>query len=274
MDVSQVKMPFAISNQTGHIIGIAEVERGGDCDCRCLSCGTLVTARQGSSNQWHFGHRTCEVSTSNECRFSPVTALALIIRQELPQLVQFDLDEWTFSDTLWELEVIKHGFHCDAYAKDAETGISVLVEIPFADGKMNDVDQIPEEIDLVLRVDTHLMANALYVNKPKDKVYRADEVFCLLLEHWGKWVSMERWPEQKSDNIAPEEVTDKYEAIDRDEGITASHPLQSSTKLCIYCDVEPGFHAKGLLCRTCVRRYVGPRFNSISEMASHYKKLK
>lgn len=271
MDVSQVKMPFAISNQTGQIIGIAEVERGDDCDCRCLSCDTLVTARQGDSNQWHFGHRTSEIGTSNECRFSPVTALALIIRQELPQLSLFDLDDWVFSDTLWELDVIKHGVRCDAYAKDAKTGISVLVEIPFADGKMNDVDQIPVEIDLVLRIDTHSMANTLYVNKPKDKVYNAAEVFCLLLDQWGEWVSMKRWPEKKSDNIVFEEVADECETLD--ECITTSHPPQRETKSCICCDVEFGFYANGLLCRACVKRYVGPCFNSISDMASHYKKL-
>lgn len=118
---------------------------------------------------------------------SPVTALALIVHQELHQLRQFDLDDWTFTDAEWAINSLQHGSQCDA-----ETNVSVLMEIPFANTKVNDIESIPDEIDIVLRIDTHRMAHTLYQNQSKHKPYSSNEVFCSLLEYWEEWVSMER----------------------------------------------------------------------------------
>ncbi|CCN86022.1 hypothetical protein VIBNIWn13_p0177 [Vibrio nigripulchritudo Wn13] len=263
-------MPFAVSNQTGQVVGIGQAIRGDDCDCRCLSCNTPVTARKGDVNQWHFSHRTDDASTSRECHFSPVTALALIVRQELHQLRQFDLDDWTFTDAEWAINSLQHGLQCDAYTQDAETNVSVMMEIPFANAKVNDVECIPDEIDIVLRVDTHRMANSLYQNQTKHEPYSSNEVFCSLLEYWEEWVSMERWPADKADRSTHRQI----------HSDPAANPLTCHTvstsfdaQLCMCCGIEPGHHGKGLLCRRCVTRSVGTAFNSIADMVHHYKRI-
>ncbi|PMP03168.1 hypothetical protein BCS95_09250 [Vibrio breoganii] len=262
-------MPFAISNQTGQVIGIGQASRGDTCDCRCLSCNTHVTARKGDVNQWHFSHRTNEASTSNECDFSPVTALALIVRQELHHLRDFDLDEWAFSNIEWAIDTSQHGFQCDAYTKDSETNVSILMEIPFANGKVNDVEQVPDKIDIVLRVNTQLMADSLYQSKSEYKRYSSKEIFDLLLDHWGEWTSMERWP-QDTKNMLDNIIGDSYQTSVE----SVAHVISSNRDelMCACCGTKPGQYGKGLLCKPCVNRHVGRTFNSISDMVSHYKK--
>ncbi|MEZ9710599.1 phosphatidylinositol kinase [Vibrio breoganii] len=264
----QVKMPFAISNKTGNIIGIEQVSRGDNCDCRCLSCNTPVTARQGDVNQWHFSHRTSEISTANECEFSPVTALALIVRQELHSLTHFDLDEWAFSNIEWEIDTLQYGLHCDAYAKDDKTNTSVLIEIPFANGHMNHVEKIPSDIDIVLRVNTQMMADTLYLSKSKYSLYSSKDIYYSLLMHWEKWVSMERWPEEKV-NSYNNRINNSDHILKSLEN--SSVESNSDSKICACCGKLPGSYGKGLLCSSCVRRNVGPTFNSISDMVNHYK---
>ncbi|MGR5299370.1 phosphatidylinositol kinase [Vibrio mediterranei] len=263
---SQVKMPFARSNQTGQIIGIAQAVRGDDCDCRCLSCHTPVSARKGEINQWHFSHRTNDLSIARECEFSPVTAIALIIRQELHQLSQFDLDEWVFTDIIWELNTTKHGVSIDAYAQDPITKMTIAVDIPFATSTALDVSRLPLDIDIVLRVDTHTMAQSLYMDKLTPELFSAEQIFKSLLVHWSDWVLMERCP---NDNI------DSMHSGNTEQGstiYTAPDPQKNlQTSVCACCGSGPGYYGKRLLCKPCVSRYVGPKFNSLTEMINHYK---
>lgn len=260
-------MPFAIYTPTNRVIGIRQAERGKQCNCHCLSCGTPVQARQGEVNQWHFGHRTDTTHTSKECDFSPVTAIALIIRQELHQLTQLNVGKWTLSNIEWQTDVVKHDFKCDAYAEDSNSKLSVAMQIPFANGRTESVNSVPSDIDIVLRVHTHLMADSLYAAKNNQEQYSSQDVFGLLIENWNKWVSIERTPDSHQH---PSVFVQELET----QSTTRQPPKEviPSDERCVCCYSERGYHANGLFCKSCVRSYVGSKFNSISDMLRYYKK--
>ncbi|CAH1537267.1 hypothetical protein THF1D04_480007 [Vibrio owensii] len=178
-----VLMPFARSNETNLIIGIEDAGRGNKCNCRCLSCNTPVTARKADVNQWHFAHRTDKkASTSNECDFSPVTAIALILRQQFPHLQYFDLDGWYFDDVMWQLDVNVNGVMIDAFAQDAGNDLSIAIEIPFANGKRACFENLVSVADIVLSIDTHAIATYLSSERSKVTLFRPEQIFELLLE--------------------------------------------------------------------------------------------
>ncbi|MCR9961504.1 phosphatidylinositol kinase [Vibrio alginolyticus] len=262
-----VLMPFAKSDKTGKIIGIQEAERGDKCDCRCLSCATPVTARQADVNQWHFAHRVNETTTASECEFSPVTAIALVIRQQLPHLQTFDLDEWSFNDVCWQFDVPRDGIVFDAYTQDPNSKRKVVFDIPFANDKGLDSELVPDDIDIVLSVDTHAIARALYSSDRKPELLSAEEIFLKLLERWEDWVTMLRWPVVQHDfkekavaRVQPPEI----------EKINDPSNHRGSGK-CACCGIREGHYGKGLLCAQCVRANVGPKFPNLTEMIRHYR---
>ncbi|MFG0888108.1 competence protein CoiA family protein [Vibrio sp. CJQ_6] len=259
MSSFQVLMPFARSNSSNRIVGIEQVERGDDCNCHCLSCGTPVTARLGNINQWHFAHRTDKNTTSSECEFSPVTALALIIRQQLPTLVNFDLDEWDFNNVQWEVECTKYGVQVDAYTKDLTSNISVVMDIPFESSRNLLPEAVPEDIDIILSVDTHKMARQLYPSKSPVKLLSSEEVFNYLLNHWEDLVEMLRWPQSTIEQ--PCEDTEVEE-----------NSIKTNDPICLCCGEKTARYGRGLLCEECVWKEVGSQFNSISEMVVFYRK--
>lgn len=266
-----VKMPFARSNKTGKIIGIEQVERGDKCDCRCLCCNTPVTARQANINQWHFSHRVNENSTATECRFSPVTAIALIIRQQLSELRSFNLNGWDFDVPEWEIDVLKNGVRVDAYALDPTTMRTAIIEIPFANDQGNDLNECSTEFDLILRIDTHAMSRDLYSKTTPNVLYRAEEIFEQLLEHWEDWVTVERGPdlELPTEQIEDSTCTDQANIAREDIDNTPAH--SSDQSLCARCGLRVGIYGKGLLCKPCVNEEVGQRFLNLTEMKRYYQ---
>lgn len=279
-----VLMPFAKSNKTGQIIGIQEAERGSKCDCRCLSCNTPVTARQAEINQWHFAHRTSDSSTTNECKFSPITAVSLILRQQFPvHLTDFDLDEWPFSNIVWNIDKVIDGCHFDAYGKDEISGHTVAIEIPFANYSGFDINKYPDSVDFVLRVDTHSLARKLFASADKLKLYTSDEVFDYFLESWASLVVMHRWPQPELEvkqplmncsdieHLSSLSETAKYSSTN-DHGSKSGMQVESSSSICVCCGTFPAKYGKGLLCNSCVTKHVGPDFPNLTEMIRHYRK--
>ncbi len=264
-------MPFAKSNETNLIIGIEDASRGNKCNCRCLSCNTPVTARKADVNQWHFAHRTDKASTSNECDFSPVTAIALILRQQLPHLQNFDLDDWAFDDVFWQLDVNINGVMVDAFAQDTSNGLSIAIEIPFANDKGARLENLVSVADIVLRIDTHLIATYLFSEHSKEVLYSPEQIFELLLEHWTEWVMILHPSVQEPENLNIASISGVFP---KDQ--TKLQPLPITNELpngkCASCGKHEGSYGKGLLCNECVKKQVGIRFNNLKEMVVFYRK--
>ncbi|MUH97712.1 phosphatidylinositol kinase [Aliivibrio fischeri] len=263
-----VKMPFARSNETGKIISIIEANRGNACNCRCLSCNTPVSARQANVNQWHFSHRTDNTSTENECSFSPVTAIALILRQQLPTLQHFDLDDFSFDHVSWEIDVNKFGIIIGGYAQDPIGKHTVAIDIPFPSSKAFDIDKLIPEIDNILTINTNMIANTLYTKNSKPALLRPDEIFQLLLENWESWVTMLHTSITIEKNEEIKHIEEhKLESINNE-----THKQIQNTKfsLCACCNERHGSFGKELLCSECVRKHVGSTYKNLTEMIRFY----
>lgn len=259
-----VKMPFARCNKTNKVISILDAQRGNQCDCQCLSCGTPVTARQAGINQWHFSHRTDENSTASECSFSPVTAMALIVRQQLPQLQAAELEGISLEKASFETDISKYGQTIHALICEPDTLRSIAIEIPFANDKGLDVDALSEYVDFVLGVSTRSLATALYCNG-KPTLLRPEEVFDKLLENWGEWVTV-LYP------LDPEETKEHHDAYYADSSGQETVDVHvAPSALCACCNVKTGSFGKGLLCSTCVYKHVGSTFPNLTEMIRHYR---
>lgn len=266
-----VKMPFARSNETGKIISITEVNRGNACNCRCLSCNTPVTARQ-AERTWHFSHRTDKTSTDNECYYSPITAIALIIRQQLPSLQEFDLDDFAFDDISWEIDIKKHGVLIGGYAKDPIRKHTAAIDIPFPGSKAFDSNLLTSDIDIILTIDTTTMANTLYAKDTKPTLLGPDEIFQKLLENWVCWVSMLHSSSVVKHNEEQKE-TDKIET-QKIESLYFDSPSKSqdqNLQLCACCKIQKGTLGGGILCKDCVRKHVGRTFQNLTEMVRFYR---
>lgn len=270
MSSFSVLMPFAKSNETNLIIGIEDVSRGNKCNCRCLSCNTPVTARKADVNQWHFAHRTDKVTTSNECNFSPVTAIALILRQQLPHLQYFDLDDWTFDDVMWRVDVNINGVMVDAFARDAANDLSIAVEIPFANGKGGCFEDLACVANIVLSIDTHAIATYLFTEHSKVTLFRPEQILELLLEHWTEWVTILHPPVQELENVDIASVDDVFA---KEQTKMQQLPIANefSKGKCASCGKSEGIYGKGLLCQECVRKQVGITFNNLNDMIIFYR---
>lgn len=267
-----VKMPFARSNETGKIISITEADRGNACNCRCLSCNTPVTARQ-ADRTWHFSHRTDKTSTDNECYYSPVTAIALIIRQQLPSLQNVDLDDFAFDAISWEIDIKKHGVLIGGYAKDPIRKHTAAIDIPFPGSKAFESDLLISDIDIILTIDTTTMANTLYAKDTKPTLLRPDEIFQKLLENWEHWVTMLHSSSVVEDNEEEQKETDKIEAI-KVENLYFNKPPKpqdQNLQLCACCNIQTGALGGGILCKDCVRKHVGTTFQNLTEMVRFYR---
>lgn len=76
-------IPFGLHEETKQLVDVGSVSRGNKCNCICPSCKTPLIARQGSSKEWHFAHRSRGVhkKTANECEYSFAVSIRLMIRQ-------------------------------------------------------------------------------------------------------------------------------------------------------------------------------------------------
>ena len=267
-----VKMPFARSNETGKIISITEANRGNACNCRCLSCNTPVTARK-ADRTWHFSHRTDKTSTDNECYYSPVTAIALIIRQQLPTLQECDLDDFAFDDISWEIDIKKHGVLIGGYTKDPIRKHTAAIDIPFPGSKAFDSDLLTSDIDIILTIDTTTMANTLYAKDTKPTLLGPDEIFQKLLENWEHWVTMLHSSSVVEHNEDERKETGKIETqtVESIYFNKPPKPQDQNLQLCACCQIQPGALGGGILCNDCVRKHVGTTFQNLTEMVKFYK---
>ncbi|OBT00496.1 hypothetical protein A9257_07385 [Vibrio cyclitrophicus] len=267
-----VLMPFARNNDSNLIVGIEEVRRGNQCNCRCICCNTLVTARQADVNQWHFAHRTDDCGTSSECMFAPTTAIALILREQLPNLRSFNLDEFDFEDVDWIINAKVGGALLDAYASSGNGIASIAIEIPFANSKDANLEKWLSLVDIVLKIDTHAIATSLYSSGGKAKLYSPEQLFDLLLDNWNDWVyrfETTRHQIEKSEKITKSN-SNKYEPVPIQEVVF--QPSMAFSDACACCGVNRGSLGKGLLCTGCVNKQVGSRFNNLTEMVRYYRK--
>ncbi|MFL9766918.1 competence protein CoiA family protein [Vibrio cyclitrophicus] len=265
-----VLMPFARNNDSNLIVGIDEVRRGNQCNCRCLCCNTPVTARKADVNQWHFAHRTDDCSTSSECTFAPTTAIALILREQLPSLYSFNLDGFDFEDVEWVINKRVGDVLLDVYARSGNSNTSIAIEIPFANSKGANLERWCSLVDIVLEIDTHAIATSLYSSHGKPKLYSPERLLGLLLDNWNDWVYHF---EPTLPQIEKSDLFSKNNS-NGDESIQESI-LQyrvSHSNVCACCGINSGSMGKGLLCTVCVNKQVGSRFNNLTDMVRYYRK--
>ena len=76
-------LPFGQDIETGNFVDVGNVPNGDKCGCICPSCQTLLTARHGEKNEWHFAHKVKKShnSTKVPCDFSFYVSVRMMIRQ-------------------------------------------------------------------------------------------------------------------------------------------------------------------------------------------------
>lgn len=79
------KIPFAIRQSDGQVVGVEDVPRGKAAQCICRSCKRPLIARQGDVNIWHFAH-DFSGTTADLCRYSVFESIREAITWLLPQL--------------------------------------------------------------------------------------------------------------------------------------------------------------------------------------------
>lgn len=267
-----VKMPFAKRIDSDDIISILDAERGLACNCQCLSCGTVVTARQGDQYQWHFSHTISEDKTANECEFSPVTAIALILRQQFPNLRNFDVDDLHFTNATWEIGATIGNQRVDALVTNPETRETIIFDIPYADSKPHDYSVIKYGCDAIIKIHTHLIARSIFAPDGEITLLSTSQVFERLLDNWNEWaellylVTEEPKPEPNMANVTQtankETQNNSYEQVTQ----TRTRPI------CACCNEAPADHMRGVLCGQCVRKHVGSTYPNMSQMAKAFKK--
>jgi len=76
-------LPFGQDIESGEFVDVGNVPNGDKCGCICPSCQTLLTARQGEKNEWHFAHKVkkSHKSTKVPCDYSFYVSVRMMIRQ-------------------------------------------------------------------------------------------------------------------------------------------------------------------------------------------------
>jgi hypothetical protein len=76
-------LPFGQDIESGGFVDVGNVPNGDKCGCICPSCKTLLTARHGEKNEWHFAHKVKKShnSTKVPCDFSFYVSVRMMIRQ-------------------------------------------------------------------------------------------------------------------------------------------------------------------------------------------------
>lgn len=185
-------LKYGIIKQTGALVSVEEVLRGLKCDCICPECKSLLIARQGDNNQWHFAH-----VNNAECARAPMTALHLwaqqIIQKEkqimLPpykgrhyklskQLIQFD-------EVFLEQRIPIHDTYIqpDCIGRISRNGqahdllIEILVTHEVDERKKNDIKELKLaciEIDLSDLIDTDYTSEIIkkrIMNNCNDRIW-------------------------------------------------------------------------------------------------------
>ncbi|MEZ8967367.1 phosphatidylinositol kinase [Vibrio breoganii] len=261
---NSIKMPYARLNNTGRIISILEAVRGNECNCHCLSCGCPVTARKADINQWHFAHRTDDINIKSECHFSPVTAIALILRQQLPHLQSFNLDDFSFDNANWEFDTKIDGLPIDAIVHDPNTLTKVIAEIPYASSKKGLHEPLVQQVDGIIKIDTSAIAESMMAKSSKPELLTPEEVLTRLLENWGDWVEL-LYPNSfiPEGSLEPEQISNQIQQ--------PKERRSANTINCACCNARPGKYRDGLLCEACVRKHVGSSYPNLTEMEKAFR---
>ncbi|WP_417869488.1 hypothetical protein [Vibrio furnissii] len=264
--IFDILMPFAEAITTRKVVGIAEVERGDQCNCRCLSCKTPVTARKGEVNQWHFSHRTDKTITEKDCQYSPITAIALILRQQLSLLPSLQIGGHQYDNLRWSIEAQAYGQSIDLLAVQPAGGVSIAIEVPFASDTGFCTEKM-QEVDIILSIDTKAIASALFSTQGNTHSYLPEDICESLLTNWSRWVKELKPSFEDLQQEPPVTVEPKSQATEESNPIVIH-----DGPLCRCCGSRPGTTGKGLLCGRCVFLNVGVKFANLTDMIRYYKR--
>lgn len=131
-----VKLSVGIrNNQPIHISELSRAENGLKCNCTCPVCGSILEAKLGSKNQWHFAHKEksdCDIRHAQE---TGLHRLAKKIIKESNCILVPGL-------TIERIEVIPEDVDCNAASM-------VVIDLPIKKAKLLDYDsaEIEKTID-------------------------------------------------------------------------------------------------------------------------------
>lgn len=90
-------IPFGLHKDSEIIVDIYDVPKGKACGCVCPSCNTLLIAKQGDVNEWHFAHLSNKDAVNNVkdiCQYSFYTSVRLMALQLISQNLKIDLPSY------------------------------------------------------------------------------------------------------------------------------------------------------------------------------------
>jgi len=90
-------IPFGLHKDSKIIDDIYDVPKGKACGCVCPSCNTLLIAKQGNVNEWHFAHLSNKDAVNNVndiCQYSFYTSVRLMALQLISQNLKIDLPSY------------------------------------------------------------------------------------------------------------------------------------------------------------------------------------
>ncbi|MCY9872351.1 hypothetical protein [Vibrio barjaei] len=276
-----VLMPFAY-NKDKEIVTVYEVERGDNCNCTCLSCGSLLRARQGLKRTPHFAHRTNldQSTTIEECSFSPITAIALLLKQEIPKLPRIKSGDSGANVSKWEVRTNASRTLFDAIAI-TDSGTRVGFYFPHASGLTGmDCKEI-ENVDFAYEVDPHRigeLVNVNHTNSSRRYIVKA------ILYNWDVFVKPIRTHTKPSTQATnpKDESSLIHQGLDNStQKLAVPKPSRRSVKrptkpddkymtMCLCCKKSRGYMARGSFCLSCVNLHVGQTYSSLQEMYKAY----
>lgn len=165
-------LTYGINTQTGTLVFVEKVVRGLKCECICPECGSVLIAKQGRKNQWHFAH-----ANSAECTGGRMTTLHLLAQQILQKEKKIMLPAYRgkclkkeassiqFDDVFLEQQIPINGRHIqpdgigriNKNGKDHNLLIEIFVTHKVDEQKLQDIKDLNSaciEIDLSDLIDT------------------------------------------------------------------------------------------------------------------------
>ncbi|WP_434357000.1 hypothetical protein NF212_14995 [Parasalinivibrio latis] len=280
--MSFAMMPFALKNGTNEVVGVDDVPRGGKCDCHCICCGTPVVARQGDINVHCFAHSTAlKEDTDIVCNYSPETAVALILRQELinrSELVLFDHDlgfAYSVNISRWELNHRTEFSTVDMMA-ETDFGHRIALDIPYpgrhadtADFGKLDVELICRIIPKTLTEQVHDWKNSIKAESVVDELFRNPN----LIEPIG--IEPPAMPKEIQSPVLvrhpkierPTEKAPPRLLVKEPPPPEPESRIQYKEGKCVLCGNPLSYTFKPAFCVKCKEQFVGPRFNNLTDFA-------
>lgn len=153
MNLSNLRIPFALRAADQTLVGPEEVARGAACGCICPSCGLPLVANQGEYKVWHFSHNTRgrDKEVAEQCDYSFYVSVAAMAKQLLGDGLTLSLpayrvaveyppkiigalqsmvnvtDARTFTPTRAEIDVEVNGTKCDVVLWHKEHQLAIFL---------------------------------------------------------------------------------------------------------------------------------------------------